>query len=134
MSTTQPAELVCMLCAGSFPSGELCRTHPDEVLLDPSQEAVLDLMEAEDGRRLRRLLGIGMTIGVLVGLPFAFVAISAFGALTIILSGNFYPFITPIVGLGVLGTASSVGASIAGKQYVPRFRPWLDKVGRAGHQ
>lgn len=122
-----------MLCGGSFPSGEVCPTHPDEVLLDPTREAVLDLMEAEDGRRLRRLLGIGMTIGVLVGLPFAFMATSAVAALTINMSGYLYPFRTLIVGFGVLGIASSVGADIAGKQYVPRFQPWLDKAGRLGH-
>jgi hypothetical protein len=46
MSTTTPAERVCMLCAESYPAGTVCPEHPGEVLVDPSREAVLDLMEA----------------------------------------------------------------------------------------
>jgi hypothetical protein len=123
-----------MLCAESYPAGTVCPTHPSEVLLDPSQEAVLDLMEADDGQRQRRILGRGMTTGVVIALPFAVLAAMAFAALTIKFMGRFLPLRTAMMGFAVLGFGWSKGGDAAGKEYTPRFRPWLDKAGRQGHQ
>jgi hypothetical protein len=130
MNTRGPQELICLPCARAYPVGEICSRHPNEILLDPSQEAVLDLMEADDLALQQRVHGLWMTIGGVITVPVGFLVAFALAALVARVTGRLYLFRSMIIGLCLGGIGVGVGARIADRRFKPRFRQWLDRAGR----
>lgn len=127
------ADRVCMTCARAYPGAQTCPRHPEEVLLDPTRQDVLDLMEAEDRGRDQRTYARWQTLGGFVGVPLACVVgyvlapqLSATYAMSVDLGSE-------VVGhmiFACIGVAAAAGAFVARRLYRPRFRLWLEAAGR----
>jgi hypothetical protein len=119
------ADRVCMTCARAYPGAQTCPRHPDEVLLDPTRQDVLDLMEAEDRGRDERTYARWQTLGGFVGVPLACAVgyalaprLSAMYGLSFILGDRAVAYMI----FACIGVAAAAGAFVARRLHRPRFR------------
>lgn len=128
------ADRVCMTCARAYPGAQTCPRHPEEVLLDPTRQDVLDLMEAEDRGRDQRTYARWQTLGGFVGVPLACVVgyaleprLSAMHGMSSFLGDRAMGYMI----FACIGVAAAAGAFVARRLYRPRFAVWREAAGRA---
>jgi hypothetical protein len=127
------ADRVCMTCARAYPGAQTCPRHPDEVLLDPTRQDVLDLMEAEDRGRDERTYARWQTVGGFVGVPLVCAAAYVLApelAAILAQSGDLGVEVVGHIIFACIGVAAAAGALVARWLYRPRFRHWLEAAGR----
>lgn len=122
-----------MTCARAYPGAQTCPRHPDEVLLDPTRQDVLDLMESEDRGRDQRTYARWQTLGGFVGVPLACAVgyalaprLSAMYGVSSILGNRAVVYMI----FACIGVAAAAGAFVARRLHRPRFRVWLEAASR----
>ena len=116
---TPTGPLLCMACARSYEQ-DRCPVHPDEPLLDPSQEAVrLELIAADDRARARAS----------IGLMFGATAVALLMSFALGLSLDLEASIALSIFAGSWAGLIAVSRVIAPKLAPPRFSAWTGEAG-----
>ena len=117
-------ELLCVKCAATHRPAEMCPVHPDEPLLDPTDDrVVLELIALDDRARSRSHLRWTSAFGG-GGLALAVGALFAMDAVGIPAMEFFWE---TIIGLALGGAV--LGGVISIKRFCPRFARWTRDPG-----
>ena len=119
-------ERICLGCGGIVDGDRACPRHPDDPLLDPREDAVRDVLIAEDDRRRQRHFGRWSIFGVFAGFSLS-VAIAAFLAMFDAIPGAYaYETVTAwIISLSSAGAAA--GRSHARRTFKPLYGQWTNE-------
>lgn len=119
-TVSEPRELLCMECARTYRDVSFCPEHPNEPLLDPNDDIVIQsLMEEDD--RVRDRMSSRWMLALGVGLCAADLVVTY-----LLLRDTF--LMHPKIGFYSAGGAAAIGAGagkvIAGYRFTPKYRQW----------
>jgi hypothetical protein len=113
---------LCVECAEVYP-GDLCPTHTDEPLLDPTDDEVLHLLIGLDDRRRRLIQGGFAFVGGLMGGAVGIGIIAITAALPV----------SPLIVVALAVAAGAMGGGAVGRKvFRPRFARWTSEDEEAG--
>jgi hypothetical protein len=120
MSQTSTRQLLCVLCARLHNPADFCPVHPDEPLLDPTDDDVrFELMALDDkakGRTYMRFGGVGAGLGFVLG-------IAVYYGIKAVAAPLAEAFRMEIVFGGLVGLLA-LGLLLAKLRYRPKFTEW----------